>query len=95
VSFGGITHSPDGLWTDETPRALYTAQFGFAVWAMLPNKELDMYETDDDEEYGVPAQKDKGVAVEMHPTPPNQQVPFTPRTQAFHTLDRKLPLRYS
>jgi hypothetical protein len=75
--------------------ALYAAQFGFAVWAMLPNKELDMYESDDDEEYGLPAQKDKGVAVELQPTPPHPQVPFTPRTQAFHTLDRKLPLRYS
>jgi hypothetical protein len=59
---------------------------------MLPNKELDMMDdSDDEDDYHGP--KDKGVAVEMQPTPP--QVPFTPRTQAFHTLDRKLPLRYS
>jgi hypothetical protein len=63
---------------------------------MLPNKEIDMYdEDDDDEEYGSAAAKNKGVTVQMHPTPPNEQVPFTPRTQAFHTLDRKLPLRHS
>jgi hypothetical protein len=60
---------------------------------MLPNKQLDMEESDD-EEYGG-NQKDKGVAVELQPTPPPQQMPFTPRTQAFHTLERKLPLRAS
>ncbi len=64
---------------------------------MLPNKQLDMEDDSDDDEYGHAAnRKDKGVvSVEMQPTPPNQQMPFTPRTQAFHTLDRKLPLRYS
>jgi hypothetical protein len=61
---------------------------------MLPNKQLDMEDSDDEDEFGHGA-KNKGVAVEMQPTPPHQQVPFTPRTQAFHTLDRKLPLRYS
>jgi hypothetical protein len=76
--------------------ALYLFQSGFAIWAMLPNKEIDMYdEDDDDEEYGSAAAKNKGITVQMHPTPPNEQVPFTPRTQAFHTLDRKLPLRHS
>ena len=62
---------------------------------MLPNKEIDMYDSDDDEEYGSAAAKNKGVAVQMQPTPPSEQVPFTPRTQAFHALERKLPLRYS
>ena len=62
---------------------------------MLPNKELDMEDDSDDDEFGRNNRKDKGVSVEMQPTPPNQQTPFTPRTQAFHTLDRKLPLRES
>ncbi|KAK4240870.1 hypothetical protein C8A03DRAFT_12863 [Achaetomium macrosporum] len=77
---------------------VYVCQSAFAIWAMLPNKELDMEDDSDDEDYG-PSQKDKAkgvaVSVEMQPTPPAQQVPFTPRTQAFRTLDRKLPLRYS
>jgi len=75
--------------------AQYLCQFGFALWAMLPNKELDMYDSDDDDDYGSHPAKNKGASVEMKPTPPNEQVPFTPRTQAFHTLERKLPLRYS
>jgi hypothetical protein len=75
---------------------VYLFQVGLAIWAMLPNKELDMYDSDDeDDEYGRHPTKDKGVSVQMQPTPPSEQVPFTPRTQAFHTLDRKLPLRYS
>ncbi|KAK4144764.1 uncharacterized protein C8A04DRAFT_36333 [Dichotomopilus funicola] len=73
---------------------LYLCQTGFAVWAMIPNKELDMYDSDDeDNDYRKPAARDKGVTVQMQPTPPNEQMPFTPRTQAFHTLERKLPLR--
>lgn len=71
--------------------SIYVAQSAFAIWAMLPNKELDLEDSDDEDGYHGP--KDKGEAVEMQPTQP--QVPFTPRTQAFHTLDRKLPLRYS
>ncbi len=59
---------------------------------MLPNKQIDM-EDSDDEEFGSSKQKDKGVAVELQPPPPALQMPFTPRTQAFHTLERKLPLR--
>jgi hypothetical protein len=67
------------------------AQSAFAIWAMLPNKELDLENSDDEDDYHGP--KDKGVSVEMQPTAP--QVPFTPRTQAFYTLERKLPLRHS
>ncbi|KAK4204032.1 hypothetical protein QBC40DRAFT_273823 [Triangularia verruculosa] len=101
---------------------VYAVQTGFAIWAMWPNKMLDMMDESDDDEYGYhSAGKDKGASVEMT-TPispeeggyyqPQQQqqmsgaaggggsggfthnpMPFTPRTQAFHTLDRKLPLR--
>lgn len=75
-------------------RFLYLCQTGFAIWAMIPNKELDMYDSDnEDDDYRKPAARDKGVTVQMQPTPPNEQLPFTPRTQAFHTLERKLPLR--
>ncbi|KAL2128382.1 hypothetical protein VTI74DRAFT_9264 [Chaetomium olivicolor] len=76
--------------------AVYVLQTAFAIWAMLPNKELDMYDSDDEDDY-ISTRKGHGkeVAVEMQPTPPHQQMPFTPRTQAFHTLDRKLPFRHS
>jgi hypothetical protein len=70
--------------------ALYAANVGLAVWAMLPNPELDIPDEDDEDEYngGV---KERGM--EMQPPATPRGVPFTPRTQAFHTLDRKLPLR--
>ena len=68
---------------------LYLVNLGLAIWAMLPNKELDM-ESDDDDDYAAPP-TDKQW--EMMPRTPGTAVPFTPRTQAFHTLDRKLPLR--
>lgn len=70
---------------------------------MIPNKELDLMDSDDDDDNddkyyysATPKEpKDKTVAVEMTPSPPHQQVPFTPRTQAFHALERKLPFRNS
>lgn len=74
---------------------------------MLPNKDLDRMddsdEPDDDDDDDDYVRKDKAkakaAAIELQPTtaPPqgDSQVPFTPRTQAFHALDRKLPLRAS
>lgn len=53
---------------------------------MWPNPELDVPGDEEDDHV-----RDK-EQVEMQPTTP-RAVPFTPRTQAFHTLDRKLPLR--
>lgn len=88
--------------------SIYLFQVGLALWAMWPNKMLDLYEDSDDEDEhshlsrnrsNSPGghRKDKGVeSVEMTPVTPfegQQQMPFTPRTQAFHTLDRKLPFR--
>jgi hypothetical protein len=42
-----------------------------------------------DKRSASPADKE----LELQPTTPRQAVPFTPRTQAFHTLDRKLAPR--
>lgn len=67
---------------------LYVVNLGLAIWAMVPNKELDL-ENDDDDDDAPPTNKEW----EMQPRTPGTAVPFTPRTQAFHTLDRKLPLR--
>lgn len=69
---------------------------------MLPN-ELDRAsanDSDDDDEY-MRAFGGKGGATsskvwEMSPIPPTPRtgtMPYTPRTMAFNTLDRKLPLR--
>lgn len=71
--------------------ALYLFNVGMAAWAMWPNPELDYPEDDDDDDGHVHSKEE----VEMQPTTPRgpMGVPFTPRTQAFHTLDRKLPLR--
>ncbi|AEO53131.1 hypothetical protein MYCTH_2085599 [Thermothelomyces thermophilus ATCC 42464] len=85
---------------------VYLCQLGFAIWAMLPNKELDMYDSDaeDDDDDGHPAKaKNKAAAsvVQLQPAPAPapapaaDKTPFTPRTQAFHALERKLPLRNS
>ncbi|KAB5578566.1 hypothetical protein GE09DRAFT_1280905 [Coniochaeta sp. 2T2.1] len=68
---------------------LYVANLGLAIWAMLPNKELDISGDDDDDDDYSPAEN---KSWEMQPRTPGA-TPFTPRTQAFHTLDRKLPLR--
>lgn len=50
--------------------------------------------SDDDSENGTPVHQ---VIYEMQPgkMPQENHVPFTPRTQAFHALDRKMPLRGS
>jgi len=59
---------------------------------MLPNKELDMVDSDDEDDNGS-TRTGKEREWEMQPPMTPRGVPFTPRTQAFHTLDRKLPLR--
>jgi hypothetical protein len=81
---------------------MYVVNFGLAAWSMLPNPANDV--EDDDDDYYNPHQK-RGDDWEMASRPPMSPrfgsaasgqaplSPFTPRTQAFHTLDRQLPLR--
>lgn len=71
--------------------------FGLTVWALLPN-ERDKQENpaDSDDESSPTALKGKGPSWEMHGiprTPRTATLPYTPRTMAFNTLERKLPLR--
>lgn len=69
---------------------LYLVNLGLAIWSMLPNPELENKDVDDDDDRSPSRDKQ----FELQPTTPGGRgVPFTPRTQAFHTLDRKLPLR--
>ncbi|KAL8409097.1 hypothetical protein RB594_007515 [Gaeumannomyces avenae] len=76
-----------------TSLAVYTIGLGFAIYNMIPLKS-DAKVVDEDEENTSQTsspEESKGTW-EMQPQTP-RGVPFTPRTQAFHTLDRKLPFR--
>ncbi|KAI0015866.1 hypothetical protein F4780DRAFT_38946 [Xylariomycetidae sp. FL0641] len=80
--------------------SICVVNLGLNIWAMMPNEaDKHDYDEDEDDEYATPASALKqGSNVEMHPipaTPRTGTVPFTPRTQAFNQLERKLPLRYS
>jgi len=78
---------------------IYLVNFGLTVWAMMPNKadKKPVINDSDDEDEGSPTYlKQKGSSWEMHGiprTPRTATVPYTPRTMAFNTLERKLPLR--
>ncbi|EFX05224.1 hypothetical protein CMQ_3293 [Grosmannia clavigera kw1407] len=77
---------------------IYCIALGLAIWSMLPNKLADL-DDDYDSDDGFPVTSKKQW--EMQPRPmlspalgnTATTTPFTPRTQAFHALDRKLPLR--
>ncbi|KAI0473666.1 hypothetical protein GGR56DRAFT_648494 [Xylariaceae sp. FL0804] len=74
--------------------AVVLVNLGLNIWAMIPN-ENDKRDDDSDEE-ASPSSLKKGREWEMQsipPTPRTGTVPFTPRTQAFNTLERRLPLR--
>ncbi|KAM3524408.1 hypothetical protein NHJ13051_000087 [Beauveria bassiana] len=66
---------------------LYLLNLGFAIYAMWP-KSGHHLEDESDSESIHSTQNLKGTEMQAFPS-----TPFTPRTQAFHTLDRKLPLR--
>ncbi|KAI1844537.1 hypothetical protein JX266_009210 [Neoarthrinium moseri] len=76
---------------------VYLVNLGLNIWALLPN-EADKRGTDvdSDEETNSPSSLKRNDKWEMHgipQTPRTATVPYTPRTMAFNTLDRKLPLR--
>ncbi|KAI0882170.1 uncharacterized protein GGS22DRAFT_48614 [Annulohypoxylon maeteangense] len=76
---------------------IYAINLGLNIWALLPNED-DRKEVidDDNESTSSPAALKGGSQWEMHgipQTPRTGTVPFTPRTMAFNTLERKLPLR--
>lgn len=75
---------------------LYLLNLGFALWAMWPNPVNDMRDDDDDDDDSTYAETGKERTWEMQgmKSPMSARMtPYTPRTQAFHTLDRQLPLR--
>ncbi|CAI0650632.1 unnamed protein product [Colletotrichum noveboracense] len=79
---------------------LFLCSLGIAVYVCLPNK-FDKEGAEDEEAAGSdgssPVDPKEAREWEMRdmqkgPATP-RMVPYTPRTMAFHTLDRKLPLR--
>ncbi len=63
---------------------------------MWPNKVNDIVEDDEDQASATSADFKERGNWEMYgmKSPASAYAsPFTPRTQAFHTLDRQLPLR--
>lgn len=66
---------------------IYVVMLGLAINSMIPRKDDKMLDEEEDDS----PKTDKHY--EMMPATPRQPMPFTPRTQAFHTLDRKLPFR--
>ncbi|KAI1119274.1 hypothetical protein F5Y14DRAFT_397248 [Nemania sp. NC0429] len=80
--------------------AVTLVNLGITIWALLPN-ERDKRDWDSDDEDDEPLGAGagggggrKGTAWEMQsipPTPRTGLMPYTPRTTAFNTLDRKNP----
>ncbi|KAM0516347.1 hypothetical protein ACHAPE_005494 [Trichoderma viride] len=77
---------------------VYLLLLGFSLYSMWPNHLNDL-DTDEDEDDEEPVKEGRSIEMgglkEMGMRQPmaSGAVPFTPRTHAFHILDRKLPLR--
>lgn len=79
------------------------AWLGMSVWSMLPNPANDVKDEDDEDEDDEQSStsdngREKGwelKGLRSPASPRSGMTPFTPRTQAFHTLDGRLPLRNS
>lgn len=74
---------------------VYVLNLGFALYAMWPNPMNDVDEDDEDREStsSDPKERSTWEMQSMKSPVSMRESPFTPRTQAFHTLDRQLPLR--
>ncbi|KND91420.1 hypothetical protein TOPH_04004 [Tolypocladium ophioglossoides CBS 100239] len=74
----------------------YLVNLGFAIYARWPNQENHLaYEDDQNSTTSDPKERSMSTwEMQSMKSPVSANaVPFTPRTQAFHTLDRQLPLR--
>lgn len=72
---------------------LYLVNLGLAIHSMLPN-ELDKAEEEEDDADSVVI-KNNNVEMRGMMSPATPGVPYTPRTMAFRTLDRKGPTTYA
>ncbi|KAH6609341.1 hypothetical protein Trco_002687 [Trichoderma cornu-damae] len=72
----------------------YLLVLGFSLYSMWPNHLNDLDTDEDEDEEGPDAEGAMGMEMGGLKTPmASGSMPFTPRTHAFHILDRKLPLR--
>lgn len=75
-------------------RMLYLLNLGFAAYAMWPNKANDVTDDEDEGEMSADSKDARKWEMQSMKSPLSARaMPYTPRTQAFHTLDRQLPLR--
>ncbi|KAG5944125.1 hypothetical protein E4U53_006927 [Claviceps sorghi] len=74
---------------------IYLLNLGFSIWAMLPHSHADRSEGEDDQfsTSSDPKERSTWEMRNMKSSGSIHETPFTPRTQAFRTLDRQLPLR--
>ncbi|RDA92943.1 hypothetical protein CP533_3864 [Ophiocordyceps camponoti-saundersi (nom. inval.)] len=71
-------------------RVVYLINLAVALHATWPNRDNDV--VNDDEDVATLDSTERGTW-EMHSMKAPASTPYTPRTQAFYTLDRQLPLR--
>jgi hypothetical protein len=67
---------------------LYAVNLGLCIWAMLPNKKIDEEGYGEDDDYTGPGAEKETWEMQTPPTPRTGGL-FTPRTQAFNTLNSK------
>lgn len=72
--------------------AIFLANLIFAIWSMIPTAAQRAADKVDVDEMQMKGGKGPYTNVEMKSVKANT-VPYTPRTLAFNTLDRQLPLR--
>ncbi|KAH7027777.1 uncharacterized protein B0I36DRAFT_143295 [Microdochium trichocladiopsis] len=74
--------------------AVCVFNLGYGIYSMLPN-ELDNAPQDSDDDDAGSFNKETKIweMGNIPPTPRTGTMPYTPRTMAFNTLDRQLPLR--
>ncbi|KAK7430286.1 hypothetical protein QQZ08_003261 [Neonectria magnoliae] len=74
---------------------IYALNLGFAIYAMMPNKANDVVDEEEDEASATSEPKEsRNWEMQSMKSPMSfHHPPYTPRTQAFNTLDRQLPLR--
>ena len=76
--------------------ALYVTSLSISVWSMIPNEADRTHVSEKDGDVSPSSSFGKNDQVwEMQPPlqTPRSIPPYTPRTMAFNTLERKLPLR--
>lgn len=74
---------------------VYLVNLGFSAHAMLPNKENDQRGEHDDSNSPLSKEGSSWELHSMKSPDSSNAMPYTPRTQAFYTLDRQLPQHHT